>query len=103
MSPNGLGLQSMHSHIPAVYAPVPCIICTINRFLNGLVSLWDNWTMSIIPIDRHKVHSDLFRTVPTQETYFTLTEHRTQISVHKTFWEYSPRTLEHFKIQVTRF
>jgi len=28
MSPEGLGLQSTHSHIPAVCAPVPCKICT---------------------------------------------------------------------------
>jgi len=27
MSPDGLGLQSTHSHIPAVCAPVPCTIC----------------------------------------------------------------------------
>jgi len=28
MSPDGLGLQSTHSHIPAVCAPVPCTIYT---------------------------------------------------------------------------
>jgi len=41
------------------------IFTIINRFLNGLVSLWNNWKMSIIPTERYRIQSDLLRTVPT--------------------------------------